>query len=278
MLYLLAAVAGAAAGFGLASWKFRRDLRAQSGRDRDEARQERDRQQAALMGTIASGLAHEIRNPLSTVSMNLQLLREDWEGPVSEREQRSVRKIDTILKEVRRLENILNDFLRFAAGHKLRPERVNLNALADELLDFATPEADRARVRIARSFAPDLPPVQADANLIRQALLNLVLNAIQAMPDGGRLDVRTEAAPGAARVVVGDTGVGIPPEHLGQIFNLYFSTKPAGTGLGLPMARKIVEEHRGTLEVRSEPGRGSAFTLSLPTLDAAPPPPEDGAR
>jgi two-component system sensor histidine kinase HydH len=123
---------------------------------------------------------------------------------------------------------------------------------------------------MTRRLSPAAPPVQADAERIRQCLLNLLLNALQAMPDGGELDVSTEPAPGVCRVRVRDTGVGIPPENLGQIFNLYFSTKPAGTGLGLPMARKIVEEHRGTISVESAPGKGSVFTIDLPTLDGRP--------
>jgi signal transduction histidine kinase len=200
--------------------------------------------------------------------MNLQLLQEDWANPVSDRESKSARKIAVLLKEIRHLENILNDFLRFAAKPKLKLERVNLNRIIEDLLDFIAPQAARANVRVARSLSPAAPPVQADPERIRQCLLNLLLNALQAMPDGGDLEVTTEPAPGVCRVRVRDTGVGIPPEHLEQIFNLYFSTKPAGTGLGLPMAKKIIEEHRGTISVESAPGRGTIFTIDLPTLDS----------
>lgn len=250
-------------------------LRKQSEHDREEARRRREEEQAALMGTIASGLAHEIRNPLSTVSLNLQLLKEDWASPISDREQKSARKVDVLLKEIGRLEGILNDFLRFAAGHKLRLERIDLNGLMTELLEFTSPEASRAGVKVHLEADARLKPVQVDANLIRQALLNLVLNAIQAMPEGGQLWVRTEAGAGSALVSIRDSGRGIPPDNLEKIFNLYFSTKPAGTGLGLPMAKKLVEEHGGTIRAESEPGRGACFTISLPTLDAQPPPIDD---
>ena len=254
-----------------ASWFIARAaLRRQSSRDRKEAQRAREEEHTALIGTLASGLAHEIRNPLGTISMNLQLLQEDWADPVSDRETKSARKIAVLLKEVRHLENILNEFLKFAAKPRLKLERVSLNKLADDLLDFIAPQAARARVKILRHLSPAAPPVQADPERLRQALLNLLLNALQAMPDGGDLDVTTEPAPGMCRVRVRDTGVGIAPEHLEQIFNLYFSTKPAGTGLGLPMARKIIEEHRGAISVESEPGKGTVFTIDVPTLDAQP--------
>jgi signal transduction histidine kinase len=257
---------GAAASF----FVLRSALRRQSTRDRREAQILREEEHAALIGTLASGLAHEIRNPLGTISMNLQLLQEDWNNPISEREVKGARKIAVLLKEVRHLERILNDFLKFAAKPRLKLERVAMNRLVEELLDFVAPQTAKLGVRVHRRLSPDAPPVQADAERIRQALLNLLLNALQAMPDGGDLEISTEPGPGTCRVRVADSGVGIPPEHLDQIFNLYFSTKPAGTGLGLPMARKLVEEHRGTITVESAPGKGSAFTLELPTLDAQP--------
>jgi two-component system sensor histidine kinase HydH len=261
----------AVAGVALASWLIaKKALKRQSVRDAREAQRVREEEQAALIGTLASGLAHEIRNPLGTLSMNLQLLQEDWGDPVSERESKSARKIGVLLKEVRHLETILNDFLRFAAKPRLRRERVSLNKIVEDLLEFIAPQAARGDITVSRHLSPAAPPVQADAERIRQCLLNLLLNALQAMPDGGELDVTTEPAPGACRVRVRDTGVGIAPEHLDQIFNLYFSTKPAGTGLGLPMARKIVEEHGGTIAVASEPGKGSTFTIDLPTLDGRP--------
>jgi len=239
-------------------------------RARQERRRERlDREQEreALVGTIATGITHEIRNPLSTLNMNLQLLMEDWIHPVTEREQRSVRKLEVLLRETRRLESVLSDFLRFAAGHKLKLDRVSLNALVDELLDFMLPQAERAKIRFRRELAPNLPRAEIDANLIRQSVMNLLINAQQAMPTGGEIRIRTIADGGWVRLSIQDSGIGIPPENFDKIFQIYFSTKPSGTGLGLPMARKIVEEHGGTLTVASEPGRGATFTLSLPALD-----------
>jgi signal transduction histidine kinase len=256
---ILSLLAGAAAG-AAGAW-----MLARRARDRAEqrARRLRDEEQAALVGTIASGIAHEIRNPLSTLRMNLQLLREDWADPITEREQRGRRRIDVLLRETERLENVVSDFVRFASGHALRLEPTNLNDLAGELLDFLAPQAERARIRLRREFAPDLPRVEVDPNLMRQALLNLLVNAQQAMPHGGEITVRTASNGEHVLLQVRDTGPGIPLEHRDKIFNLYFSTKPGGTGLGLPMVKKIVEEHQGTVEVDSRPGEGATFTLCL---------------
>jgi signal transduction histidine kinase len=222
-----------------------------------------DKEESALVGTIASGLAHEIRNPLSTLRMNLQLLREDWANPITEREQNGRKRIDVLLRETERMENVVSDFVRFAAGHALRLERTNLNDLVGELLDFLSPQAERAKIRLHREFAPALPAIDVDPNLIRQAVLNLLVNAQQVMPSGGDLTVRTLSNGQHVKISVTDTGPGIPLEHREKIFNLYFSTKPGGTGLGLPMVKKIVEEHQGEIQVESQPNRGATFTICL---------------
>lgn len=260
---LLLIVAGAAAGAGL--WALGVWLAFGRSRTRaeEDARRRREEEQTALVGTIASGLAHEIRNPLSTLRMNLQLLREDWSNPITEREQQGRKRIDVLLRETERLENVVSDFVRFAAGHALRLERTDLNALAGELLDFLGPQAERARIRLHRDFAPALPAVDLDPNLIRQAILNLLVNAQQVMPSGGDLTIRTVENGQFVKLSVVDTGPGIPAEHREKIFNLYFSTKPGGSGLGLPMVKRIIEEHQGVVEVQSAPSQGATFTICL---------------
>lgn len=240
-------------------------LLARRARSRHEERSQdlRREEQDALVGTIASGLAHEIRNPLSTLRMNLQLLREDWENPITEREIKGIKKIDVLLRETQRLEKVLSDFLDWAKGHALRLERTNLNQLVSELLDYLSPQAEQTGIRFRRNLAPDLPPVEADPNLIRQALLNLVLNAQQATGNGGEVALSTSANGQFVRIAVSDNGPGIAPEHRDQLFNLYFSTKPGGTGLGLPVVKRIIEEHKGTIEVDCPAPRGATFTLCL---------------
>jgi signal transduction histidine kinase len=259
ILPLLTLLAGLAIGAAVATWRSRRAQEAAEA----AARARRVEEQSALVGTIAAGIAHEIRNPLSTLRMNLQLLREDWENPITEREQKGRKRIDVLLRETERMETAVSDFVRFAAGHALRKEKTNLNALTGELLDFLAPQAERARIRIVRDFAKDLPPVEVDPNLIRQAILNLLVNAQQVLPTGGEIRVRTEENGQFVKLAVADNGPGIPAEHREKIFNLYFSTKPGGTGLGLPMVKKIVEEHQGSVEVDTELNKGTTFTLCL---------------
>lgn len=258
-MVIAAFAAGALIGAGTA-WMVVSRLRAGDAR---RHRAQRDEEQASLVGTIASGLAHEIRNPLSSLRMNLQLLREDWDNPITEREQKGRRKIDVLIRETERLENVLSNFLRFASGHSLNLQKTNLNALAGELLDFIAPEIDRARLRLRREFDPALPPVDLDPALFRQAVLNLLINARQALGPGGEIVVRTSANGREVRISVSDNGPGIPPENRDRVFHLYFSTRPGGTGLGLPMVKKIVEQHGGTVDFETDPGKGTTFTICL---------------
>ena len=251
------------AGLAVGAWVMQHRMRRlQTIADRS-ARSRLEEEQSTLVGTIAAGLAHEIRNPLSTLRMNLQLLREDWENPITEREQKGRKRIDVLLRETERMETVVSDFVRFAAGHALRLEKTSLNALTGELLDFLAPQAERAHIRLVRDFARDLPLVEVDPNLIRQAILNLLVNAQQVLPTGGEIRIRTVENGEFVKLSVTDNGPGIPSEHREKIFNLYFSTKPGGTGLGLPMVKKIVEEHHGKIEVETEINKGTTFTLCL---------------
>lgn len=218
----------------------------------------------AYVGTLATGLAHELRNPISTIRMHLELLHEDWSRPATEREEHSRKRLEGILREVRRLETSLDDFLRFASEQRLREEPLQLNTMVNELRDFVAPRASSQGVKLEATTAPDLPVVTGDGPLLRHALLNLLINALEATAADGTVRISTGADAGGAYIKVEDSGRGIPSELRERIFEVYFSTKPAGTGLGLPTARKIVEQHGGRIDVESEPGRGSAFTIRLP--------------
>ena len=235
--------------------------------------------QLAEMGKLAAGLAHELKNPLSTLKLNLQLLEEDLAGLPGGAGQRSTTRIATLKKEADRLRQTLDDFLRYAGRLELRLQAVSLNSLVEELIDFLVPQAQVAQVRVHTSLAPEDPHCRLDVNLFKQALLNLLLNAIQAMPPEQispahprELLVRTLQSKETAILYVSDTGVGIPPENLPRIFEVYFTTKKGGTGLGLPTTRRIIEEHNGHITVQSEPGRGTTFRVELPLarIDARP--------
>ncbi len=219
---------------------------------------------------VAGVLVHEIKNPLSTLSINAQLLLEDWKDVREPRELRTVKRLRVILGEVQRLEGIVEAFLRFTERHELALREEKLNDVVEELVEFISPETDKKAVQVRTQLDGTIEPFPFDRNLIKQVLLNLVLNAEQAMePKGGGeliiLTRRDASRHGSwASVDVIDTGVGISDKARERIFDLYFSTKPNGSGLGLATSRRIVEEHGGTIDVQSELGKGSKFTVRLP--------------
>jgi len=227
-------------------------------------RRARDAERLAELGTLTGGLAHEIKNPLSTVQLNLQLLAEDL-TPDNPAYPRIVNRLNTVQKETSRLRDILDDFLRYAGKLELDRQPTNLNELLEDLVDFFHPQAQLQRVRLRvrpHENGPLTAPV--DPKLIKQAVLNLMLNALQAMPAGGELILGAAREDGEARIDVIDTGKGIPADAVDKIFNAYYTSKKGGTGLGLAMAQRIVKEHGGQISVKSEPGKGSDFTLRLP--------------
>ncbi len=226
---------------------------------------------------LAGGLAHEIKNPLSTINMNLKLLSEDLGRYHDEEHARFQRRIGAIQQESQRLREILDDFLHYAGKHELHPQRVDLRQVVTELADFFAAQASVAHI-VLRTSAPEHPVLaDIDINLIKQALLNLMLNAAQAMTHGGELLIRVGADRARAVIEVIDTGPGIGPEDIDRIFQVYYSTKKGGSGLGLPTARRIVHEHGGTLQVQSELGKGTRFVIGLP-LPTPAPAPAIGAR
>ncbi len=218
----------------------------------------------AELGTLTSGLAHEIKNPLSTVQLNLQLLGEDLD-PAAANYPRLSNRLKTVTRETGRLRDILDSFLRFAGKLELEPQPTDLNHMLEELVDFFAPQASQQKVQVR--FTHDGPIVAAvDPRLIRQVLLNLMLNAVQAMPKGGDLllSAKGDAAGTNAILHVIDTGTGMTQEVAAKVFEAYYSNKRGGTGLGLAMAKRIIAEHNGSISVTSEPGKGSDFCIRLP--------------
>jgi signal transduction histidine kinase len=223
----------------------------------------RSAQQLAEVGALTGGLAHEIKNPLSTVQLNLQLLQEDLD-PNDPAYSRLTNRLATAAREVGRLRDILDDFLRYAGKIELRRKKVDLNALLEELADFFAPQAQLNRVQLRIKLSPVPLPASVDPGLIKQTVLNLMLNALQAMPNGGEMILSASGGNGQAVIDVIDTGQGVAPEVMDKIFQAYYSTRKGGTGLGLAMSRRIVEEHGGELKVSSEVGKGSDFRIVLP--------------
>jgi signal transduction histidine kinase len=230
----------------------------------DPAANRRLRAQYAEIAQLAGGLAHEIRNPLSTMSLNLDLLAEDFRGAETPRDRRVLQKLERVRRETDRLQGIVDDFLRFAKVQDLRPRPTDLNALVDDLRDFCEPQALGQDVVIRTLYDPTLPLIPLDVDLFKQALWNLIRNAQHAMPDGGDLILQTRLEGDDAVLEVTDTGAGMEPEVASRVFDAFYSTKPGGSGLGLPTTRKVVEAHGGSITLQSEPGQGTRFTLRLP--------------
>ncbi|MBX3439243.1 MAG: two-component sensor histidine kinase [Planctomycetaceae bacterium] len=237
--------------------------------------QERDRlrKQYSEIATLAGGLAHEIRNPLSTIRLNLNLLCEELEHGESPRDRRMLNKLVTIQRECRHLEGILDAFLQFARVGELRLLPADLNEIIKEFIDFVRPEATERGIDLSLHLDADLPPVRLDEALIRQLLMNLIRNAEQAMPEGGLIELQTAPDADFVKLSLIDNGVGMDERTRSRMFQAFYSTRAGGSGLGLPTVRKIVEAHRGSIECQSEPGRGTQFSIRLPiaasTADAA---------
>ncbi len=208
-------------------------------------------------------LVHEIRNPLNSINLNLQILEEDLSAENPSFPSDLQKRVRRIRREVERLDRILTDFRRYATLPPLTFETCDLAVLIEEVLDFNEPEAQRQNVQVNREIQ-ELPPVQLDPSQFKQALLNLIINGVQAMEDGGTLTVRAEPLNGGIQIDVEDTGQGIEPGQLDKIFDLFISTKEEGTGVGLTIVKQIIEGHSGRVNVESNPGQGAKFSILLP--------------
>ena len=196
--------------------------------------------------------------------MNLDLLVEDLVDSEEARDRRMLDKLHTVQSECHHLEEILDAFLQFARVGSLDLVSVNLNTLVTSFLDFYRPQADEAGIDISPHLEPGLPNIGGDDAVLRQMLMNLCRNAAEAMPEGGRLEIQTAVDNDHVALVVIDNGHGIDATAREKMFDTFFSTRPSGSGLGLPTVRKIAQAHHGTIACESEPGQGTKFTIRLP--------------
>lgn len=220
--------------------------------------------QYAEIARLAGGLAHEIKNPLSTIRLNMELLAEDLEESQTPAQRRALKRVEVVRKECQRLQELLDGFLDYAKVRRLHLEPSDLNHQIEDVLEFFAPEAKAAGIEVVRYLDPDLPSVMLDREAFRRALLNLVLNAKQAMSHGGQLTVRTATNGDTVAIYLIDTGTGVDDRTASKMFEAFFSTKPGGSGLGLPTTQKIIGGHGGRIGVESELGRGTQFTVELP--------------
>ncbi|MGQ0733974.1 MAG: ATP-binding protein [Acidobacteriota bacterium] len=216
----------------------------------------------AALGRLTAGVAHEVRNPLNAMTIHLELLRQKLTAQAEP--EGAVAHVEVIAQEIRRLDEVVQGFLKFARPEELSLYPVSLPELVEEVISTMAVEAEVNGVTVETAIAEDVPRVEADAGLLHQALLNLARNAVQAMPKGGVLRIRcAPGKDGRVELRISDTGVGIAPEHLARIFDLYFSTKEGGTGIGLSIVYRTVQLHRGDIDVESTSGVGTTFVIKL---------------
>jgi signal transduction histidine kinase len=238
------------------------------------------------LGRLTAGIAHEVKNPLNAMIIHLELLRTkirrsavrkaepvvvgglglaEARAPERAEADDALQHVAVIESEIRRLDEVVQGFLKFTRPEDLRLQPVRVKGLFDEILPLIEPEAQKNNVRVQVDVPPDIPSVNGDAAMLRQVFLNLAINGCQAMPNGGTLRLSCGRASGnRVDVRIQDTGVGIPAEHLSKIFDLYFTTKDHGTGIGLSMVYRIVQLHDGDIEVESTKNRGTTFRVLLP--------------
>jgi len=214
----------------------------------------------SALGELSAAMAHEIRNPLGSIKGAVEILQDDYEPGEAKYEF-----IQILLKETDRLNLIVQEFLGFARPRKPEFQQADLNVAIESVLTLTALEAKKAGVNIEKTLDPSIGMRRLDMNLMRQAILNLVLNAIQAMERGGILTIVSVMRGDMIEVTVADTGIGISEENRKKLFSPFYTTKKYGTGLGLAIAYRIVENHHGTIEVESEPRKGAIFRVKIPT-------------
>ncbi len=213
----------------------------------------------SALGELSAGMAHEIRNPLGSIRGAVEILKDDYSPDDAKYEF-----IGILLKETDRLNRIVQEFLNFARPKPPEYQQTDVNEAIESVLTLTAQEAGKAGIMVKKQLDSSLGRHNLDGELLKQALLNLILNAIQSMTRGGVLTVESRLADGKIEMKISDTGCGIPEENRKKLFSPFFTTKKNGTGLGLAITYRIIENHRGTIDVASEPGRGTTFTVRIP--------------
>jgi len=225
----------------------------------------RNADKLAYVGTLAAGLAHEIRNPLNSMNMNLQLIREDLSEMGLGQNTEIQDMFDGTSNEINRLSRLVSSFLAYARPSQLSAKKQSINPVVQELSEFLAPELEKQEINLVLNLSKDLPEILLDESQIRQALLNVVQNAIQVLEKGQNITITTRlAGTDHLLVIIEDEGPGIAQENIENIVKVFYSTKRGGTGLGLPIAQRIAEQHGGGMKIESDVGKGTRITFVLP--------------
>jgi len=218
----------------------------------------------AAISQLTGGVAHEIKNPLNAITLHLELLK----SRLTKSGQEPPPQLEVIAREMARLDRVVKTFLDFTRPVDLKLAEVSLGGLIEEVAALAQPEAQQHQVRILVTAAGPEAMIQADRDLLKQAVLNLAVNGVQAMPQGGELELAVARAGPDVELSISDQGLGIPLENRDKIFRLYYTTRPQGTGIGLAMAFRVVQLHNGTIDFSSEVGRGTTFRVRFPVWES----------
>ncbi len=214
----------------------------------------------AAISRITGGVAHEVKNPLNAILLHVEVAK----AKLSRGDTDVIPQMEIISREILRLDRVVKTFLDFTRPVELKLATVPVHELVDEIVELARPQAEAAKIRVLVAQEADGVEVRADTDLLKQAMLNVAVNAMQAMPEGGELKIESSANEDSAEIRISDSGAGIPPQLREKIFTLYFTTKKEGSGIGLAMTFRIVQLHDGTIDFTSEPGKGTTFSIRLP--------------
>lgn len=214
----------------------------------------------AAISRVSSGVAHEVKNPLNAILLHVEVAK----SKLAHGDTGIEPQMEIISREILRLDRVVKTFLDFTRPVELKLANVPLQELVGEIVELARPQADASRIRVSVEQQAEGAEVRVDRDLLKQAVLNVVVNAIEAMPEGGDLRFEAAANEDTAEIRISDTGAGIPPELRDKIFRLYFTTRPQGSGIGLAMTFRIVQLHDGTIDFTSELGKGTTFLIRLP--------------